>query len=206
MLAVAALLLANTLMLYLIAGGVISAPGGPVPWIYVGIIVSGFARSFTMPSAFTLLSQIIPRKQMSEASAWFTGSFHFATVSAPAIAGLVYGAFGARKAWLLPVLLMLTALLMLPAASAHPRQYRNAGKREPAVQSIRAGWRFILENRTLLSVMALDMFAVLFGEWSPSCQLLPTRCCISAPMDSASCVPPARSGQASWRSSSPSDP
>jgi hypothetical protein len=31
------------------------------------------------------------------------------------------------------------------------------------VQSIRAGWRFITTNRTLLSVMALDMFAVLFG-------------------------------------------
>jgi hypothetical protein len=46
----------------------------------------------------------------------------------------------------------------------HPhRHYRSSEKREPAVKSIRAGWRFILDNHVLLAIMALDMFAVLFG-------------------------------------------
>ncbi len=43
------------------------------------------------------------------------------------------------------------------------RQHKSSEQREPAVQSIKAGWKFILGNRVLLSVMALDMFAVLFG-------------------------------------------
>jgi MFS family permease len=163
LLAAVGLLSLNTLMLCLVAGGTIRAPGGAVAWIFAGIFISGLARSFIMPGAFTLLSQIVPRKQMPGANAWFTGSFHFATVTAPAAAGLVYGRFGVRGAWLLPVSLMLCALLLLPAMSTGPRRYKNSATREPVVQSIKTGWRFILTNRTLLSVMSLDMFAVLFG-------------------------------------------
>jgi MFS family permease len=150
-------------MLYLFAGGVLHAPGGPIPWIFTGIFISGFARSFIMPSSFTLLSQIASRKQISGASAWFSSGFHIAAVTGPAIAGVIYGAYGPHIAWLFPVAFMLLAFGLLPAMTLSPRQYKNAATREPVVQSIKTGWRFIFQNRTLLSVMALDMFAVLFG-------------------------------------------
>ena len=154
----------NAFFLMLVGGGHIAMPGGILPWLFVGIFVSGLARAFTMPASFSLLPQIVPRKLMSSASAFLTSGFQMATVIAPAIAGIVYGGYGAQIAWYLPVVfIFISFILQLLGISAHPRKWKSEQKREPAIVSIKSGWKFILVNKTLLSVMALDMFAVLFG-------------------------------------------
>lgn len=157
------LLALNSFGLLLSGGGLVFLPGGIVPWLFAGIFFAGLLRGFSAPTLYSLLSQIIPRAQIPGASAWLSGIFQFASVSGPAIAGLVYGSYGARAAWVLPVTLMSTSFILLASMSEGPRRYRNAKSSEPAMRSIRAGWRFILDNRVLLSVMALDMFAVLLG-------------------------------------------
>lgn len=157
-------LMVNMLMLLLVAGGFISVPNGNIlPWIYSGVFISGMARSFIMPSNFALLSRIVTRPEIPSASAWLSSGFQVAAISGPAIAGIIFGGYGARAAWLLPVGLMVCAFILLLSFSEGPKQYRGSELREPAMKSIRAGWKFILTNRVLLSVMALDMFAVLFG-------------------------------------------
>lgn len=154
----------NTFMLFLLAGGIVH-PGDTsvVPWIFLGIFISGVARAFIMPSTFSLLPQVVPRGEIPAASAWLSSGFQMAAIAGPAIAGLVYGGYGATVAWAMPMVLMTVAVLL--AASMHPttRNFRNSAMREPAKESIKAGWRFIWHNQVLLSVMALDMFAVLFG-------------------------------------------
>jgi predicted MFS family arabinose efflux permease len=159
-----AVLAVNAIILMLVGGEYVAAPGGILPWLFGGIFISGLARAFTMPASFALLPQIVPRVHMPSASALLTTGFQGATVIAPAIAGVVYGGYGARIAWLLPVFFILLALLLqIVGISATPCQWRSAQKREPAGKSIRAGWRFIFTHKILLAVMALDMFAVLFG-------------------------------------------
>ncbi len=154
----------NTFTLLLFAGGFVPAPGGNiVACIFVGVFISGLARSFIMPSSFSLLSRIVARADIPAASGWLNSGFQLAAISGPAIAGLIYGGYGPRVAWLLPVSLMSMAFTMMAGIGAAHRQYKNAEKREPAAQSIKAGWKFIWSNQVLLSVMALDMFAVLFG-------------------------------------------
>lgn len=157
-------LVINTLTLLLVAGGHITPPFGPLlGWIFGGVFVSGVVRSFAMPSAFALLGQIIPREKMAAASGWRSSILQFSFVTGPAVAGLVYGGYGVQVAWLLPVCLICVALFTLVALSEHPRRFKNPPRPESAAQSIRAGWKFILGNNVLLAVMALDMFAVLFG-------------------------------------------
>ncbi len=159
-----AALTVNMLVLFLLAGGIVPAPGGHlVICIFAGVFFSGLARSFIMPASFSLLPQIVTRPQIPGAMAWLSSGFQLGIISGPAIAGLMYGGYGARITWLFPVSLMLASFLMLVGIGTTARSYRNAQKREPAMQSIRAGWGFIIHNKTLLSVMALDMFAVLFG-------------------------------------------
>lgn len=163
MLCIGALTL-NTLMLFLLAGGILHAADRTViPFIFGGIFISGLARAFIMPASFSLLPQVVPRHEIPAASAWLSSFFQVAAIAGPAIAGLVYGGYGARAAWLLPTALMGVAFLMLFSMDTTTREFRRAGLREPAKQSITAGWRFIWKNQVLLSVMALDMFAVLFG-------------------------------------------
>lgn len=154
----------NTAGLFLIAGGIVPVPGGDVlPWLFGGVFISGLARSFIMPSSFSLLSQIVPRGAIPSASAWLSSGFQFAAIAGPAVAGIVYAAYGPKAAWLIPTTLMATALGVLLGISHGHRHYRSARRAESAVESIRSGWRFILQHPVLLSVMALDMFAVLFG-------------------------------------------
>ena len=159
-----AILALNAFVLFFIGGGHAGlADHAIVTSLFIGIFISGVVRSFTMPAMFTLLPQIVPRKDLPAGSAWFSSGFQIAAVAGPAIAGLVYGGYGAAIAWVLPVSMFATALTLMINIGAHARRYQSAQPREKAMKSIKAGWRFLLTNRILLSVMLLDMFAVLFG-------------------------------------------
>jgi MFS family permease len=92
-----------------------------------------------------------------------SSGFQFASILGPAIAGIIYGGYGARAAWLIPVILMCISFITILGISHHPRKYKSDSIREPAAKSIKTGWRFILRNPVMLSVMTLDMFAVLLG-------------------------------------------
>ncbi|NBX66415.1 MAG: MFS transporter [Proteobacteria bacterium] len=155
-------LAANTLVLALLAGGYADAPEAwIVPALFVGVFISGIARSFVMPSAFALLSSYVDRKDMPGATAWLNTGFQTAAIGGPAIAGLVYAGFGPHGAWLMPT----AALVMATVFACTLTQIKRdpVEKREPAIESIKNGWRFIFKNPIILSVMTLDMFAVLFG-------------------------------------------
>ncbi len=154
----------NAFMLMMIAGGYVAPPfGSVVGWLFAGVIFSGIARAFAMPASFSLFSVIVPRDLLSAGAAWISSSFQFGTVCAPAIAGLVYEGFGPGIAWILPVALLSASAFMLSSLSREAREHRVERKAESAVESIKAGWKFILKTPIVFSVMALDMFAVLFG-------------------------------------------
>lgn len=154
----------NCLTLWVTAGGMLDMHTSTLlPWIFGGIFISGVARSFIAPSSFSILPHVVPRAEIPAAGAWMTSGFQVAMITGPMAAGLIYGGYGVEAAWLIPVSLMSIALLMLMGMSPATRQLRSEDIREPVAESIKAGWKFIIKNRVLLSVMALDMFAVLFG-------------------------------------------
>jgi MFS family permease len=153
----------NTLMLLAVGGGFVPlSQGHTLFWLFAGIFFSGLARSFAMPASSSLVQQIVPRKDMPGATAWLSSGFHISAIAGPAIAGLVYGGYGVRAAWMLPAFFMCAALVLVNGIR-DVRHWRSSEKRLPAVQSIREGWTFMLRNRVLLAAMGLDMLAVLFG-------------------------------------------
>ena len=154
-------LVANTVMLFLTAGGFIVPVPDALPWLFVGVFISGLARAFIMPASFSLLPRVVARGEISAASAWLNSFFNVAAIGGPAVAGVVYGAFGPRVAWCLPMSAMAVAFLTISRLrTSHDVVVE---KREPAWASIRAGWAFIFSTPVILGVMLLDMFAVLFG-------------------------------------------
>ncbi len=153
----------NTILLLTVAGGLTPlAHGNIVPWIYAGVFMSGLARSYIMPASFSMLPRIVQRADIPSASAWMSSGFQVAAISGPAIAGIVYGGYGATVAWMLPAILMTVGAFVSWFIKIHHTP-RAAEFREPIFKAIRAGWAFIFSKPVLLSVMALDMFAVLFG-------------------------------------------
>jgi len=153
----------NTLLLFAVGGGLVPlATRHFLPLAYLAIFFSGFARSFIMPSSFSLLAQIVEKKNIPSASAWLSSGFQAATIVSPAVAGFVYGGYGPFVAWMMPMSMMAAAFFMMLFIKTGP-YIPPAQLREPAVQSIKAGWAFILKTPILLGAMALDMLAVLFG-------------------------------------------
>jgi MFS family permease len=152
----------NALFLLLVAGGYVgAAEAWIIPCLFAGVFASGLVRSFTMPCSFSMFSSYVPRRDLSAGAAWLNTGFQTAIVTGPAIAGLVYGVYGADAAWCLPVSALFLAVVL--SLLLRPISRLDVEKREPAIQSIKNGWRFILNSPVILSVMALDMFAVLFG-------------------------------------------
>lgn len=157
-------LVLNIFTLFLIAGGVVPfAAHHTVAMIFAGVFISGIVRSFTIPSAFSLLPQIVAREDIPSASAWTTSGFQIGIVIGPALAGIMYGAYGAQTAWTLPLVLICLQFLCVLALGTKHRHFRNSAVRESALKSIKAGWRFIFSHPVLLAAMGLDMLVVLFG-------------------------------------------
>ena len=155
----------NTFMLLLTAGGIIEVPPDMlIPIIFCGVFISGMARCFIAPTSFTLLAWIIPKKNMPSAAAWQSSGFQIAAIGGPAISGLVYGQFGAEVAWFIPTCMMFCAgIAVWCIRTPDKNKDKKAQKKPKAWTSIKEGWSFIIKNPVLLSVMTIDMFAVLFG-------------------------------------------
>lgn len=151
-------------ILLLVAGGIlVTAPDTVLLYLFGCVFLSGIARSFIAPASFTLQSQIVAKRDVPAGAAWMSGGFQTAAIGGPALAGLIYGGYGVQVAWMIPVTCLTLALMMALSISKPHRHFKNNQQREPAAKSIPAGWRFIWQHPLLLSVMALDMFAVLFG-------------------------------------------
>lgn len=133
-----------------------------IPALFVGVFISGIARSFMMPAYFSLTPQIIERKEYASGSAWSNTAIQIAVMTGPVLAGLIYGFAGVTAAWVLPVTFMTLGFLCI--INIRPaRLYEKAGLGKSALGNIIEGWKFVITHRMLLTIMALDMFAVLFG-------------------------------------------
>ena len=131
--------------------------------LYVGIFISGAARSFVSPSVFSLIPQIVPREELGSAAAWNSSSYQFASIVGPAMGGLAYAQLGTQLAFALPVLLQTFALTLAFRLTRKTKELKNEFEHETFVKSVTTGIRFAFGHRVLLSTMTLDMFSVLFG-------------------------------------------
>ena len=153
----------NSLMLLVTAGGFVALDTTHVLIvIYCAIFISGLARSFIMPCAFALLPRIVPKDKISSAYSWQTAAFQTAVIGGPTVAGVIYAFGGPAAAWVFAVAMMGCAVVSITLLHTDVSA-KAKSDRPPVAKSIKEGWAFLLQNRALLSVMSLDMLAVLFG-------------------------------------------
>jgi MFS family permease len=133
---------------------------GVIP-IYTVIFISGIARGFLSPATFSFMPQLVPRELYSNAVTWNSTLWETASISGLALGGLIYGLFGITAAYTLDALLTLTGLILIVVVSNKPLP--EASGEEGVAQKIKAGLKFVFENKIILSAISLDLFAVLFG-------------------------------------------
>lgn len=128
--------------------------------VFLGILIGGVVRSFIGPSTFSILSLLVKRDLLPTASAWSSTSWYIGSVLGPLVGGLLIGIAGVKFS-----LGMVAFTLLFPflAMLFIPKQEILKKDKEPIVKSLKQGLRFVFKSPIILSVLSLDMFAVLFG-------------------------------------------
>jgi MFS family permease len=139
----------------------IGAAGAPVGWMYAAAAGVGAAQVINRPARDALMPQILPAGLVGRAMAWNSTVFQFASIAAPALAGAMIAATrGATSVYALNVALaaigMGLVLLIRRYPVLRPVQRRSLG-------DLLAGVVHVWRTKTILGVITLDLFAVLFG-------------------------------------------
>lgn len=129
--------------------------------IYMVIFCTGFLRAFSGPTFFALVSQLVKKEEIPQAATWHSGSWQIATVSGPALAGLLYAKVGITTTFTAIVVMMTIAFISVLNISKKPPVILN--EKEPFLKSVKEGFHFVWNRKDILGSMSLDLFAVFFG-------------------------------------------
>lgn len=132
-------------------------------WPIFGIIFcTGIARGFLSPVFPAYMAQLIPRSLYANAATWQSNSWHTTAVLGPALGGILIGWISTQFAYGTCSVLITLAFFLMFFITDHPIPPREKTG-ESIFTRLTAGFRFVFGNQIMLSALALDLFAVLFG-------------------------------------------
>ncbi|HEX2083161.1 MAG TPA: MFS transporter, partial [Xanthomonadaceae bacterium] len=129
--------------------------------IYAAIALGGCVRAFLGPVYNALFARVLKREQFARGASIGSVVFQIGLVVGPAIGGVLVGWAGKHVAY--GTASAFGAIAILALARLKVSEPAPVLQRGPIFASIRDGLRFVFGNQIMLSAMALDMFAVLFG-------------------------------------------
>lgn len=130
--------------------------------LYSVIFCTGIARGFFSPANFAFLPQLVDRKVLPNAISWNSSTWEVASITGLGLGGVLYGFWhGPNVAFSVMTVLCILGLISVLQIPAYP--VPPADHTEPATVRIREGLRFVFSNQLIISAIALDLFAVLFG-------------------------------------------
>jgi len=157
------LVLAGALVLQVLVAGVLAwaSAAGTVSreLILLFCVVIGIARALQMPAQQALLPSLVTPEVLPRALAVSSSVMQVAVIGGPALGGFVYGA-GAAAAYGVAFALFVLSLVIVAGI-----RYRRAARDRTRVtlESVFAGFGFIVRHKTVLGALSLDLFAVLLG-------------------------------------------
>ncbi len=128
---------------------------------YAVMFLIGIARGFYSPAQFSLMTQLIPRENYANSSAWNSTFWHVAVVIGSSAGGLMMGFLGKTITYSIVVVLVLISLIQV--IRIVPKPFQRIADQEKISDSIRTGLRFVFSNKIILGALTLDLVAVLFG-------------------------------------------
>ncbi len=133
----------------------------PVPLIYTAVAFIGIGRALLRPSYQAIFGQIIPRDQLPRYTAYASSAFQICVVAGPGFGGLMIGFAGLEWTYLLAALCGAFGLYGITFIRiTHEKTSKLSGD---FLKSFLEGFHYVRRHELILGIMALDMFAVLFG-------------------------------------------
>jgi len=129
--------------------------------IYATIFGTGIVRSFVGPSFNVILSAIVPKHNLQNATTWNQGAWLTASVCGHAAGGFLIAGLGNTGTLACIATLIILALFALFRLT--PKPALNVRSEKKTWDSVKEGLRFVLHTKEVLGALSLDLFAVLFG-------------------------------------------
>jgi MFS family permease len=132
-----------------------------VALIYTCLLLSATARAFQWPASSALLPQLVEPEQLTSAIGWQGTGREMATVTGPAVAGVLLAWKGSEAVYLVQALCAL--------ASAGCYTFMRVAAQPPVARpamnwkQVSEGIRFIFREKVILAALSLDLLAVFFG-------------------------------------------
>ncbi|HRW04872.1 MAG TPA: MFS transporter [Caldilineaceae bacterium] len=138
---------------------VLSYTHGSTAWMYTLLFLDAAAVMIGRPARVALVPQLVPTHVFPNAVTWNTSLMQISGVLGPALGGLVVAQY-------VPAAYVVTALTSLLFVFLLSRlHFESGGTRAGAASfsTLLAGIRFVWNARILLTMISLDLFAVLLG-------------------------------------------
>jgi len=158
-------------------------------WLmYLFIFTTGLERGFYGPTATAIIAQIvlphrsakkiaaldaldeedmqdgessrIHNQTLIKASTTNSTVWQMSAIIGPALGGFLYGWIGMTGSMITVLVCIVLGIAMLSRVPSTPPQPAHD---EPVLQRLKAGIRFVFDNKIILHALSLDMFSVLFG-------------------------------------------
>ena len=129
--------------------------------IFCVVFCTGIIRSFSSPAASSMIAAIVPRANFQKAISLSSSSYLFSSIAGHATGGLIIALAGISNAYFVSAALIFIATIS--AFKLKPKPPILTEMKEPLISSIKQGFNFVWNSKTLLGVISLDLFAVLFG-------------------------------------------
>jgi MFS family permease len=144
--------------------GVLTFGGLDDVWpIYALAAVGSAAGAFDNPARAALIPTLVPREHLANAISLNAIMFQIASVTGPAIGGVVIATLGVGWVYALNALTfvcVIAALLMMRAVPLRDARYAS----DISVRAVREGLGFVFSSPIIRSTMLLDFFATLFAS------------------------------------------
>ena len=129
--------------------------------IFITVFFTGIIRSFSSPAASSMIAAIVPRTNLQKAISLSSSTYLISSIAGHATGGLIIALAGIANAYFVSASLILIATVS--SFQLKPKPPIFSEKKEPIISSIKQGFNFVWNSKTLLGVISLDLFAVLFG-------------------------------------------
>ncbi|WP_411894047.1 MFS transporter [Winogradskyella sp. A2] len=129
--------------------------------IYGLIFFGGVLRAFFGPTIFSLIALIVPKYVYPNAATWSSSTWKGASVFGALCGGFLISWISVHYTLGIIFLLVIIALLLVFFINRKP--ILNSKTNESVKESLKAGLKFVFNDKVILGALTLDMIAVLFG-------------------------------------------
>lgn len=132
-----------------------------IVWIYAMGFVTAGASAFDMPSRQSLVPDLVPREDLTNAITLGSLAFQVAAIVGPGIAGLMISQYGVGIIYWIngfSYLALLGALLLIRTPTPAKLKASDA-----TLKTMREGLHYVFHERIIFSTMLLDFFATFFS-------------------------------------------